>query len=55
MQQEDQSGELQIILQEVISIINNLIKEKMIGDDKRWEEIIGDNGKWEETLEDNDH
>jgi len=38
MQQEVQSDELQIMLQEVISIINSLIEKETIRDDKRQEE-----------------
>ncbi len=42
-QQKNRSGELQIILQEVISMIDSLTGEKIRGDGRRREEMGGTN------------
>ncbi len=52
MQYDDQLGELQITLQEVISIIDSLIEKETIENDGRQEEIIKDYEKQEKTIED---
>ena len=50
-QQNDQP-ELQITLQEVISMIDSTAHEETIGDDVRHEETIGDDVRHEETMTD---
>src|SRR6266542_6521830 len=50
-QQSDQP-ELQITLQEVISMIDNTAHEETIGDDVRHEETIGDDVRHEKTIGD---
>ena len=50
-QQSDQP-ELQITLQEVISLIDSTAHEETIGDDVRHEETIGDDVRHEETMTD---
>src|SRR6266511_5287699 len=51
-QQGDQPV-LQIMLQEVISMIDSTAHEETIGDDVRHEEMIGDDVRHEETIGDN--
>src|SRR6266498_3195168 len=48
--QQDDQPELQITLQEVISMINSTAHEETIGDDVRHEETIGDDVRHEETM-----
>src|SRR6266498_5968086 len=50
-QQNDQP-ELQITLQEVISMIDSTAQKETIGDDVRHEETIGDDVRREETIGD---
>src|SRR6266542_5264394 len=50
-QQSDQP-ELQITLQEVISMINSTAHKETIGDDIRHKETIGDDVRYEETMTD---
>src|SRR6266545_4860186 len=50
--QQSNQPELQITLQEVISMINSTAHEETIGDDVRQEETIGDDVRREETIGD---
>src|SRR6266540_684998 len=50
-QQSDQP-ELQITLQEVISMIDSIAHEETMGDDVRHEEMMGDDVRREETMTD---
>ncbi len=49
----NQSGELQIILQEAIDMIDSLTEEKIIEDDERQKEMIENNERQEKTIRDN--
>jgi len=50
---DNQLGELQITLQEVIDMIDSLIEEEMIGDDGRQKKIIRDDKRQKKIIEDN--